>query len=320
MTHHTSYTNNIEYKRGVYDAVHFGTYDNNRPHGPEYDAGFMAAYFERFGRAYEGKTYSQVQAEKEAQQAQDEFREKCEVHRTFLGSVNFGDTLFARLCAMLVELLRAAFMMLIQSNAQNAQDIFGTVNDFTMNVAKILKALVVVGCIWLVLFIHNGFESNDGIKYNQGSSSFQKQEQVSNSQTQPQASTPAPIAKSQEIQAEFDGENDSMTSQNYKDTSNLNIKLNKFVNEASAKIERNWKVPIEASNMGIDKIYAEVLFKVGRNGYLPENPTIIKSSGLKSIDDACIEAIGHSTPFIGYPPEYDKDFIEIKFTFDANRR
>ena len=41
--------NNFDYNRGYEDGLKWGVYDYNIFPGPDYDAGFMAGYFEREG-------------------------------------------------------------------------------------------------------------------------------------------------------------------------------------------------------------------------------------------------------------------------------
>lgn len=60
--------NNFDYNRGYQDGLKWGVYDYNIFPGPDYDAGFMAGYFEREGRPFTGETYTQrEQARKQAQ-------------------------------------------------------------------------------------------------------------------------------------------------------------------------------------------------------------------------------------------------------------
>lgn len=60
--------NNFNYNKGYEDGLKWGVYDYNCFPGPDYDAGFMAGYFEREGRPFDGETYTQrEQARKQAQ-------------------------------------------------------------------------------------------------------------------------------------------------------------------------------------------------------------------------------------------------------------
>lgn len=56
--------NNFDYKRGYEDGYKWSQYDYARKPGPEYDAGFMAGYFERNGRPFDGQTYSQMEQQR----------------------------------------------------------------------------------------------------------------------------------------------------------------------------------------------------------------------------------------------------------------
>lgn len=56
--------NNFDYQKGYEDGYKWSQYDYARKPGPEYDAGFMAGYFERNGRPFNGQTYSQMEQQR----------------------------------------------------------------------------------------------------------------------------------------------------------------------------------------------------------------------------------------------------------------
>ena len=63
--------NNVDYNQGYVDGFKWSQYDYTRKPGPEYDAGFMAGYFEKNGRPFEGETYTQRKNAYDAQQYQE---------------------------------------------------------------------------------------------------------------------------------------------------------------------------------------------------------------------------------------------------------
>lgn len=63
--------NSFEFKQGYEDGFKWGKYDYSTPHNKEYDAGFMAGYFQNTGRTFDGKTSSQLEEERKAQQYQN---------------------------------------------------------------------------------------------------------------------------------------------------------------------------------------------------------------------------------------------------------
>lgn len=76
--------NNYDYNRGYQDGLKWGVYDYNIFPGPDYDAGFMAGYFEREGRPFTGETYTQrEQARKQAQ-----YQNNSKYAQTIFGASN----------------------------------------------------------------------------------------------------------------------------------------------------------------------------------------------------------------------------------------
>ena len=75
---------NYNYNRGYQDGLKWGVYDYNIFPGPDYDAGFMAGYFEREGRPFTGETYTQrEQARKQAQ-----YQNNSKYAQTIFGASN----------------------------------------------------------------------------------------------------------------------------------------------------------------------------------------------------------------------------------------
>lgn len=76
--------NNFDYNQGYEDGFKWSHYDYSRKPGPEYDAGFMAGYFEKNGRPYDGETYTQQQNAYKAEQ----YEANSHYAKTLFGDAN----------------------------------------------------------------------------------------------------------------------------------------------------------------------------------------------------------------------------------------
>jgi len=85
-----------------------------------------------------------------------------------------------------------------------------------------------------------------------------------------------------------------------------------YMQDVGKKIKQNWNPPKENSSK-----HVTVKFTVGKNGEL-KSLTITKSSGVKSVDEAALEAVKASTPFEPLPKNYKGESISTDFTFDYN--
>ena len=85
-----------------------------------------------------------------------------------------------------------------------------------------------------------------------------------------------------------------------------------YMQDVEKKIKQNWNPPKENSSK-----YVTVKFIIGKNGELID-VTITKSSDVKSVDEAALEAVRASAPFKSLPKNYKGESIPIEFTFDYN--
>jgi TonB family protein len=76
------------------------------------------------------------------------------------------------------------------------------------------------------------------------------------------------------------------------------------------RLRRNWTPPSEDATL---KTVA--VFTVSRNGNV-SNLRILRSSGSSMHDAAALSAIRASSPFRSFPPDADKQAIQIEFSFD----
>ena len=85
-----------------------------------------------------------------------------------------------------------------------------------------------------------------------------------------------------------------------------------YMRELQRRIKMNWDPP-----KGNESKRVVLLFKIAKDGRLL-SCSVYKSSGLKSADDAALNAVKLTAPFKPLPAEYKGASIDIQFTFDYN--
>ena len=85
-----------------------------------------------------------------------------------------------------------------------------------------------------------------------------------------------------------------------------------YMRELQRRIKMNWDPP-----KGNESKRVVLLFKIAKDGRLL-SCSVYKSSGLKSADDAALNAVRLTAPFKPLPPDYKGQSIDIQFTFDYN--
>lgn len=85
-----------------------------------------------------------------------------------------------------------------------------------------------------------------------------------------------------------------------------------YMRELQRRIKMNWDPP-----KGNESKRVVLLFKIAKDGRLL-SCSVYKSSGLKSADDAALNAVKLTAPFRPLPAEYKGASIDIQFTFDYN--
>lgn len=85
-----------------------------------------------------------------------------------------------------------------------------------------------------------------------------------------------------------------------------------YMRELQRRIKMNWDPP-----KGNESKRVVLLFKIAKDGRLL-SCSVYKSSGLKSADDAALNAVRLTAPFKPLPAEYKGQSIDIQFTFDYN--
>ncbi len=85
-----------------------------------------------------------------------------------------------------------------------------------------------------------------------------------------------------------------------------------YMRELQRRIKMNWDPP-----KGNESKRVILLFKIAKDGRLL-SCSVYKSSGLKSADDAALNAVKLTAPFKPLPAEYKGQSIDIQFTFDYN--
>ena len=85
-----------------------------------------------------------------------------------------------------------------------------------------------------------------------------------------------------------------------------------YMRELQRRIKMNWDPP-----KGNESKRVVLMFKIAKDGRLL-SCNVYKSSGLKSADDAALNAVKLTAPFKPLPAEYKGQSIDIQFTFDYN--
>ena len=85
-----------------------------------------------------------------------------------------------------------------------------------------------------------------------------------------------------------------------------------YMRELQRRIKMNWDPP-----KGNESKRVVLMFKIAKDGRLL-SCSVYKSSGLKSADDAALNAVKLTAPFRPLPAEYKGSSIDIQFTFDYN--
>ena len=83
-----------------------------------------------------------------------------------------------------------------------------------------------------------------------------------------------------------------------------------YMRNMQINIKKNWNPPKNKTNAKVILSY-----KIAKDGSLISY-SIYKSSGNKKIDKAAIYALKQAAPFGPLPAKYNKDSIDVQFTFD----
>lgn len=77
-------------------------------------------------------------------------------------------------------------------------------------------------------------------------------------------------------------------------------------------IKSNWNPPSQEVSRGVT-----ILYTINRDGTLKKYK-VLKSSGVKELDDAAVEALIKSFPFEPLPEGFGGKSVDVQFTFDYN--
>lgn len=88
--------------------------------------------------------------------------------------------------------------------------------------------------------------------------------------------------------------------------------LSAYMRKVERRITRNWHPPLSDYSTKV-----VVNYIINRDGELGKY-SIVESSGNSRMDVSAEEALKKAAPFPSLPKEYDKDTLEVKFTFDYN--
>ncbi len=85
-----------------------------------------------------------------------------------------------------------------------------------------------------------------------------------------------------------------------------------FMADLEKRIKRNWLPPRHESSKKV-----VLMIFVARDGQVVKID-IQKSSGSKEADDAAIQSVHASAPFMAFPPKVKEDILPVEFAFDYN--
>ncbi len=323
------HNNSVEYQKGYEDGFKWSQYDYTYNHGPEYDAGFMAGYFEKNGRTFTGKTSAQIEAERQAQEEQyNQFnRQNNNFSRLVQTPYCSSGTILGKILDLLKSLLKLVLSLFIDSDMKNSQKVFGFVSSGTVKIIQALKGVVILLIIWAVISASSIFKgNNDSDKANFTDDKKPQLEKPTNNNDTKTNNTDSEI-----LEANFEDEktikipqNSSLTQKKPQENNKDVYKgvaiseLDEYMRDSQERIKRNWSFPqnIEESNPDKVKLVA-TRFKISKDGSLLGVPVIEKSSGIERIDSSCIEAIKLTAPFKPLPKGFTDEYLEIYFTFEA---
>ncbi len=85
-----------------------------------------------------------------------------------------------------------------------------------------------------------------------------------------------------------------------------------YMYRMQTKIKSNWNPPSQDVSRGVTLLYT-----INRDGTLKKYK-VLKSSGVKELDDAAIEALKKSFPSEPLPEGFGGKSVDVQFTFDYN--
>ena len=88
--------------------------------------------------------------------------------------------------------------------------------------------------------------------------------------------------------------------------------LSAYMRKVERRITRNWHPPLSDYSTKV-----VVNYIIHRDGELGKY-SVVESSGNSRMDASAEEALKKAAPFPSLPKDYDKDTLEVKFTFDYN--
>jgi protein TonB len=86
-----------------------------------------------------------------------------------------------------------------------------------------------------------------------------------------------------------------------------------YLRQIQAKISERWTPPRAAAAGGERAI---IMFEIGRDGSIREQPALEKSSGNTVYDQSALRAITEASPFPPLPPEFKATSLRVHFGFE----
>ncbi len=322
------HNNSVEYQKGYTDGYQWSQYDYTYNHGPEYDAGFMAGYFEKNGRTFTGKTSSEIEAERQAQEEQ--YRQFNIRNNNFPRLVktpySSSGTILGKIIDLLKSLLKLVFTLFTDSDMNNSQKVFGFVNAGTVKIIQAMKGLVILLMIWAVISASSVFKGNN----NSNKANYKDDKKPQIEKTAYNYDTPKDKTYTALPEANFEDNKPVIISQNSIDTPQNSqenndevfqgverTEWNLYMNDLFRRIKANWVLPKDTEKNNLDNVKVVVKFNISKEGNLIGEPVIKESSGIESVDLSCIEAIKLTSPFRVLPKGFSGEYLDTDFTFET---
>jgi TonB family protein len=97
------------------------------------------------------------------------------------------------------------------------------------------------------------------------------------------------------------------------------VDFDSYMRRLVAKVRQNWYAVMPESVYLGDQGVVGITFRINRDGSFPiENLNLERTSGKTPLDTAAMAAIRSSSPFEPLPPQFKRDYIELRFGFFYN--
>lgn len=97
------------------------------------------------------------------------------------------------------------------------------------------------------------------------------------------------------------------------------VDFDSYMRRLVAKVKQNWYAVMPESVYLGDQGIVAITFRINSDGsFSPEFMNLERTSGKQPLDTAAMAAIRASSPFEPLPPQYKRQFLELRFGFYYN--